>query len=98
MTTTADSPQDGGWRPIETAPTRTDEYGLSPYLLLYLPDHDGEPWVTMGSYFRDDERDERGRFKGGGWTGVDWDGMPSGYLSPTHWQPLPAPPTPESTS
>ena len=86
------------WRPIETAPVATDEFGHSPYVLLYLPDHGGSPWVTMGSYFREEERDDRGRFKGGGWTGVDWDGLPSGDLKPTHWMPLPeAPPPPKGS-
>ena len=89
---TAARPAIMAWQPIETAPTKTDEFGLSEYVLLYLPDHDGGPWVTMGTYFREEERAENGRFKGGEWTGVDWDGLPSGYLSPTHWQPLPAPP------
>jgi len=82
------------WQPIDKAPTSTDAFGLGEYLLLYLPDHDGQAWVTMGLYFREETRDEQGRFKGGGWTGVDWDGMPTGHLKPTHWMPLPNPPAP----
>jgi hypothetical protein len=86
----------GGWQPIETAPHLTDGYGLGEFVLLFVPAGPGgmehSPCVTMGNYFRDEVRDDRGRFKGGDWTGVDWDGLPSGFLKPSHWMPLPAPP------
>lgn len=82
-----------GWKPIESAPKGDGEIG--PWILLYVPRGmeglDGET-VTVGSYYREDYRDDKGRFKGGGWVGGEWDGMLTPGLEPTHWQPLPEPP------
>ncbi|MEC3912356.1 DUF551 domain-containing protein [Sphingobium sp. CR2-8] len=72
----------GEWRPIETAPKD------GTWVLIYAPDL--EIGVTMGCYYREEERNsESGRFVGGEWTGAEWDGAVSGYLRPTHWRPLP---------
>lgn len=82
-----------GWQPIETAPKGTDDHGIGPTVLLFVPDSLDQPnAVTIGSYFREETRDDRGRFVGGEWTAIDWDYMRTPYVKPTHWQPLPAPP------
>lgn len=82
------------WRPIDTAPKATDDYGISPTVLLYVPEGHGldQPAVTIGSYFREEVRDEDGRFRGGEWTAIDWDYMRTPYVRPTHWMPLPTAP------
>ena len=87
------------WQPIETAPK-------GPWLLLYVPDGveeravDKAPLVTIGNY-------EADVFQSAQWLSVEtwhefWDygGMTgagtSTYRSPirpTHWMPLPAPPS-----
>lgn len=74
------------WRPIETAPRD------GTWVLLACPKTQLELCVSMGSYYREEERAENGRFIGGEWTAPDWDGSVSGYLEPTHWMPLPEPP------
>lgn len=78
------------WRPIRTAPKD------GRWIIIYSTDL--ELPVSIGAYYREEERDERGRFIGGGWTGADIDGLPSGYLNPTHWMPLPDPPSEENTT
>ena len=72
------------WRPIATAP-KDDAW-----VLLHCPEAEGP--VTMGTYFRDDKRDTTGRFRAGEWCLMEFDGLPSAGLAPTHWQPLPEPP------
>lgn len=57
------------------------------WVLVYCPD--AEPPVTMGTYFRNDERDSRGRFKSGDWLFMEFDGLPSAGYMPTHWMPMP---------
>ena len=80
---------DDGWRDISTAP-KDDSW-----MLVYDPTMDMP--VAMGTYFRDDERDPRGRFKAGQWCIMEWDGLPS-FANPTHWTPLPDPPATEDRS
>lgn len=81
------------WRPIETAPKGTDGHGIGETVLLYVPEGlDASPMVTMGSYFREETRDDAGRFLGGEWTAIDWDYCRTPYVKPSHWQPLPEPP------
>ncbi len=83
----------GGWRDIASAPKAEDEYGIGPTVLLFVPDGLDIPnMVTLGNYFREECRDDRGRFLGGEWTAVDADMMRSAYVKPSHWMPLPDPP------
>jgi hypothetical protein len=86
-------PPSDEWRAIETAPKATDDYGIGPWLLLFVPEGlDAPNMVTVGTYFREELRDDQGRFLGGEWTAVDADMMRSAYIKPTHWKPLPPPP------
>jgi hypothetical protein len=71
----------GDWRPIETAPKD------GTWVLLYQADGLTLP-VSMGNYYREEERGEDGRFLSGGWLLFEVDGLPS-YGDPTHWMPLP---------
>lgn len=82
------------WQPIKTAPKDGS------FVLLHIPGGALETGpVTIGSYWRMDERGEDGRFKRGvfwpadwrGWLGMDADTTPS-WCEPTHWMPLPKPP------
>lgn len=83
------------WRSIETAPRGTDEMGIGPTVLLFVPHGlDAPNMVTIGSYFRDEPRDDSGRFLGGKWTAVDADYMRTAYIDPSHWMPLPEAPHP----
>lgn len=75
----------GEWLPIKSAPKD------GTWVLIYDPVM-LEMGVSLGSYYREEERGENGRFIGGEWTAPDWDGAPTGYLKPTHWMPLPPPP------
>lgn len=85
-----------GWQDIATAPKATDEFGIGPWLLLFVPEGlDAPNMVTIGAYFREERRDDQGRFLGGEWTAVDADMIRSAYIKPTHWRPLPPPPTGE---
>ncbi len=77
-----------GWRPIETAPRD------GTFVLLHVPDGLENGEVTIGAYWKADERDAKGRFMKGnwdGWLGMDVD-IRSSWCDPTHWQPLPAAP------
>ncbi len=87
------------WQPIKTAPRDR-------FILLHVPNGRLEVGgdVTIGCYFPDhseEERDKRGRFlkrhpwwlaDWSGFIGIDGDNSPS-WCDPTHWMPLPAPPT-----
>lgn len=81
------------WQPIATAPK--DES----FVLLYVPHQQLETGpVVMGMHWRDEQRDDAGKFKkgrwyhvGNGWLGVEADLRPA-WCEPTHWMPLPAPP------
>jgi len=79
-----------GWRPIESAPRD------GRFILLHVPRGLESGEVTVGAYCPPlEERDDRGRFRPGsweGWLGMDAD-ICSSWCEPTHWQPLPAPPT-----
>lgn len=85
------------WQPIETA--KKDDS----FVLVHVPNGGIETGpVTIGTFMRIEDRDEKGRFARKkfwpadwtGWLGVDADNSPS-CCEPTHWQPLPSPP--EST-
>ncbi len=82
------------WQPIETAPKDGS------FILLHVPNGAVETGpVTIGTYFRIEDRDEKGRFRKGSWFPADWTGWmatdgdcgPS-WCDPTHWMPLPEPP------
>ena len=80
-----------GWMPIETAPRD------GRFLLLHVPEGLESGTVTVGAYYRCEDRAENGRFKKGnwdGWLGMDAD-VQSSWCDPTHWQPLPQPPEAE---
>jgi len=67
-----------GWQPIESAPKDED-------VLIYMPD-DGETEIAIGHCFGDDDC----------WYPADeaiCDGGPWPF-QPTHWMPLPPPPSP----
>jgi hypothetical protein len=82
----------GEWQLIESAPKD------GTFVLLHVPEGLETGVVTVGAYSRFEPRDdETGRFKRGnwdGWLGMDADIM-SSWCEPTHWQPLPAPPSQE---
>ena len=73
--------REGGWRPIESAPKQTV------ILLWALTDTDTGNWKMATGFWMPGYRDEPGS-----WT---WDGsrLKSYDVQPTHWQPLPPPPT-----
>lgn len=77
-----------GWRPISTAPKD------GTWVIIYDPFFVTEMPVSIGTYMTADERDPRGRFRKGEWLLFEWDGMPSS-ANPTHWMPLPPPPSPQ---
>lgn len=76
------------WRPIESAPKD------GRFVILHVPKGLESGVVTVGAYWKEEDRDEKGRFMPGHWDG--WLGMDNDILSsscdPTHWMPLPAPP------
>ncbi len=78
----------GEWQPIETGPKD------GRFVMLHVPRGLESGVVTVGAYWKHDERDDNGRFRLGNWDG--WLGMDADTLSsmcePTHWQPLPDPP------
>lgn len=85
------------WQPIETAPKDGG------FVLLAVPGLAIGP-VTLGHYWRNEERDEAtGRFQKGqwfradfrGWLDIDGDNLPS-WCEPTHWMPLPQTPEQEA--
>lgn len=71
---------EGGWRPIETAPKDGTD------VLLHV---DWQPLTVIGFYGTRTEDEATWR--------VAWDhaAVRDGYDEPTHWQPLPAPPSQE---
>jgi hypothetical protein len=79
----------GGWQPIETAPRD------GRFVMLHVPEGQLESGtVTIGAYWKSDERAENGRFLKGnwdGWLGMDVD-IASSWCDPTDWMPLPEPP------
>lgn len=78
------------WQPIETAPKDGS------FVLLHVPSGLETGAVTVGAYWKNDEREDNGRFKRGnwdGWLGMDAD-IGSSWCEPTHWMPLLKPPTP----
>lgn len=98
----AQLPRPAGWEGIETAP----KDGSS--ILLFCPQGDGSEGstyrVTVGSWCDEpggttEYRDIDGRWTGqddhDGFTGwLSWDGgFSEDTMMPTHWMPLPAPPT-----
>lgn len=102
------SPPDGmvgGWMPIETAPKYT-EHGVSQHLLLgYAPDEIHEDGFVSQGYWMEAEEDAPDNMgHDGGWVDVHFDFFRCGrsfgaeaYRSagtqPTHYMPLPPPPT-----
>jgi hypothetical protein len=78
------------WRPIESAPKD------GRFVLLHVPNDQLESGaVTVGAYYKPEERAEDGKFLKGhwdGWLGMDADVL-SSWCEPTHWMPLPEPPT-----
>lgn len=92
----------GRWQPIETAP----KGGTA--VILYCPQGDGNPGstyrVTAGQWFSSDGGTTEYRDSEGRWIGQDdeepwagWVSMDGGFsedtMMPTHWHPLPAPPS-----
>ena len=84
--------REGGWRPIESAPKddgvrdEWDDTIRGPKILVWLPDY-SIPWVA---WWKKPEHDE------GFWESYYSECMGSeayAELKPTHWQPLPPPPT-----
>ena len=76
------------WKPIETAPKDGG------FVLLHVPRGLESGEVTVGAYWKADERAANGRFMKGhwdGWLGMDCDAR-SSWCDPTHWMPLPPPP------
>lgn len=93
LATQPQAPQGGGWQPIETAPKdgRTMLLGCS---------NSHKKWRTMrGQWMSEayiDENWEDPDDATPGWyeTVVEGDDIPNcWYITPTHWQPLPAAPT-----
>ena len=77
-----------GWQPIETAPKD------GTFVLLHCPSGLETGAVTVGAYWKADERKPDGRFAKGhwdGWLGMDADCL-SAWCEPLHWQALPKPP------
>jgi hypothetical protein len=84
----------GEWQPIETAPKD------GRFVLLHVPKGLESGVITVGAYWKSDARGETGRFLKGhwdGWLGMDAD-IVSSWCHPTHWMPLPAPPSPTPRS
>ena len=94
-----------GWRPIETAPKYT-EHGVRQHLMLgYAPDEIHEDGFVSQGYWMEAEEDAPDNMgHDGGWVDVHFDFFRCGrsfgaeaYRSagtqPTHWKPLPPPPT-----
>lgn len=80
------------WQPIASAPRD------GRFVLLHVPVGLESGEVTVGAYWKSDERAANGRFKPGnwdGWLGMDADVM-SSWCDPTHWMPLPPPPDPDN--
>jgi uncharacterized protein DUF551 len=76
------------WQPIDSAPKD------GRFVLLHVPTGLESGTVTVGAYWKEDQRAENGRFKKGhwdGWLGMDAD-IVSSWCEPTHWSPLPEPP------
>lgn len=82
------------WQPIDTAPHD------GRFVMLYVPNGQLETGpVTIGGYWKAEDRQKNGRFKKGewaradfrGWLGTDGDYSAS-WCTPTHWAPMPAPP------
>lgn len=83
-----DAKEAGGWQPIESAPKDGEA------VLLYKPDERRVGEYIIAGYF--------GEWPGDGECWIACAGKPLGYFSewqqapqgyPTHWQPLPAPPS-----
>ena len=88
------------WLPIETAPKDGTD-------VLVLLDSSGEPVVHIAWWRSREEWESNGRYCSG-WDSVEeWEGWWSytrtsvtqekldGYRLPTHWMPMPTPPTSE---
>jgi len=90
------------WKPIETAPRDGSD------IILYCPQGDGNPGstyrVTVGRWeedyggvqeFRDIDGNWIGQKEDEGFVGwLSWDGgFSEDTMMPTHWMPLPEPPT-----
>lgn len=81
---------EGGWQDIATAPKDGQ------FVLLHVPEGLESGTVTVGAYWKETDRNERGQFRAGnwdGWLGMDRD-IASSWCEPTHWMPLPATPSP----
>ena len=77
------------WLPIKSAPKD------GRFVLLHVPKGLESGVVTIGAYWKAQERSETGQFKKGnwdGWLGMDGD-IASSWCEPRAWQPLPPPPT-----
>lgn len=58
------------WQPIETAPTD------GRFVMLYVPNGQLETGpVTIGGYWKAEDRQENGRFKKGEWARADFRGL-----------------------
>ena len=76
------------WRPIETAPKD------GTFVILHVPEGLESGQVTIGAYWKSEDRAASGRFMKGhwdGWLGMDADIL-SSWCEPTHWMPVPEPP------
>jgi hypothetical protein len=100
----------GGWMPIETAPKYT-EHGVRQHLMLgYAPDEIHEDGFVSQGYWMEAEEDAPDNMgHDGGWVDVHFDFFRCGrsfgaeaYRSagtqPSHWMPLPPPPTSSADS
>lgn len=77
------SPEDNGWMPISQAPHDMTE------VMLFAPEED--PPIFTGMFINEWCRSSSGSYK------PNDDYFGDGTINPTHWQPLPPPPTKELT-
>lgn len=77
------------WRPMATAPKEKDDTGLSPRIMLgFAPDEEDYTLPSCEGYWRNSQKP--------GWVSCMDPDVPNPYSQPTHWMPLPPPPTGDS--
>ncbi len=86
--TLADLRRQGEWQPIASAPKDADKHGLSERIILgFAPDETGYTLPSCEGYWR-----QRSAIHEAGWVSTLDALVPSVYLKPTQWRPLPDPP------